>query len=119
MALLLCALLTAACWAHFHGTLRHIALAACALCTAYAWFEPKNRIRALTVDADGRAYISSSGVMREAVLCGGSLISRHICFLIWQDTEGRRYHQCVLPDMCSRVLFRRLRVWARYGKSKH
>ena len=104
--------------AYFGGLLRVALLIGLAAAAYWSWRESPRRVRTLTVDPQGRAAIDTGAGSQNARLLGGSLISRHACFLHW-DCGNRRFWQCVLPDSTDADSLRRLMVWARFGQPEN
>lgn len=75
-------------------------------------------MRRIEIDTAGRAAITLPGrPPQRACLSESSLIHRRGCFLAWQ-AGGKTLHHTVLPDMTDAESYRRLIVWARFGRSR-
>lgn len=79
----------------------------------------KTAIAALEVDEQGYAAVRLVHERNwvDTELLAGSLIHPYVCFLAWRIHE-RTVWQCVLPDMTDADAYRRLLVWARFGRPK-
>lgn len=106
---------------YFEAWLRVLGVSACLASAAWWWRGWQRSLvgQTLAVDSKGQlAVIDQHGVMRSAVLLDDSLIHRYGCFLHLQ-TEQQRWWQSVLPDMADEESYRRLLVWARFGRPKN
>lgn len=106
----------------FYGAMRWGGLAAVALSLAWAWriqrLRSEESVRLIEVDTGGRATLAfPNRPPQPACLSESSLVHRRGCFLTWR-TEGRIVRHVVLPDMADAESYRRLTVWARFGRSK-
>ncbi len=110
------------CWRYFEGTVQWAGLAALLSSLITAWRHHSRRSpdswQKITIDTAGNARISrTNGEECDAVLLGNSLIHRRACFLCFQHEKGRNW-LTVLPDMTDAESYRRLMVWARFGRPK-
>lgn len=110
------------CFTAFYGWMRWLGVAALAASLVWAWrvqsLKGRQSVSAIHIDTSGRASLSQSdAVLRHASLSESSLIHRRGCFLQWQ-LEGKRISHAVLPDMTDAESYRRLIVWARFGRNK-
>lgn len=130
---LLFVLMVVCVWTYFLGVSRWCLLAASGAAAAWAWREPC-AVRHLWVDEFYQAWLllgdetncltknkkiseHQSDNFIQAELLAGSLIHRWGCFLKWR-CDGRVFWQVVLPDMLDGDTFRRLRVWAVFGRKQ-
>ena len=111
------------CLLFFYGAARWLGLSLLAASLVWAWRVQTLRGRAavhkIAVDRQGRAavFTGAEHTAFAATLMPKSLISRHVLFLQW-DIGGRIFYHCVLPDMTERESYRRLMVWAKWGRPK-
>lgn len=115
----LCALIL--CFTAFQGPERW--LGAAAAVAAFAWSQSvqnlkrRRSIRNIRIDATGSAVLEFADRQQQSArLSESSLIHRRGCFLEWQ-ADGKTVHHAVLPDMTDAGSYRRLTVWARFGRS--
>lgn len=74
-------------------------------------------VTAIAVDMQGRAVLFlPQGTAVEAELADG-LVWPWLMLLRW-ETDGRRIHTALLPDMTDAEGWRRLQVWARWGRPR-
>ena len=112
-----------ACLWCFRGILLFLGVILLAASAYWAWQQQnllaKTAIVALEIDEQGYAAIRmvNERCWIDTELLAGSLIHSHICFLAWRIHE-RTVWQCVLPDMTDANAYRRLLVWARFGRPK-
>ncbi len=83
-----------------------------------AWRPPKRRLTAMAVDSQGRAslWLQPENVALEAQLQSG-WVSPWLMLLHWQ-VDGRRLDTVLLPDMMDAESWRRLQVWANWGRRR-
>lgn len=79
----------------------------------------RDAVCTIWVNTKGQASVrlANQAVEHKAVLLNQSVVSRLFCILIWQ-VENKRIHQFILPDSLDKDAFRRLRVWAKFGRIK-
>ena len=114
---LFAAVLAACLWHGFDGIRRILLLAAAAAAALWGWRNETQPVTLLSVDSFGRAVLTRGGTETAATLLPGSLISPLLCCLKWQTADGV-FRQCILPDMTGRESWRRLTVWANFGRPK-
>ncbi|MDO4694400.1 MAG: hypothetical protein Q4A62_07225 [Eikenella sp.] len=103
---------------YFSGLWRWGGMAAA---TALAWHglrRPRVWVERIAVDRQGRSalYLQPQGVWAEAQLHEG-WVTPWLVLLQWR-CDGRRIDMAVLPDMTDADSWRRLRVWARWGRPR-
>ena len=98
----------------FSGSLNIIFSIATILATYWAWQEPMP-IKSLAINTKAQAFLTFSHATYEAHLLSGSVITPYVCWLKWQLPEKILW-QCVWQDSLTANDFRRLRVWASFGK---
>lgn len=108
---------------YFDGMLCWLGLAVLAGSFIYAQSRQHLRhaaaIHRISVDRQGAAavFMGNGQTAFAAVLLSGSLVTRWAVFLKW-DIGGRIGWQMILPDMTDTESYRRLRVWARWGRQE-
>ncbi|MDO4641037.1 MAG: transcriptional regulator [Neisseria sp.] len=109
------------CLTSFYGAMRWFGIIALCGSLLWAWrvqnLQCHNSIKTIHIDTSGRATLTRAGHREAAVLLESSLIHRRACFLQWQ-INGKISWQAVLPDMTDAESYRRLMVWAKFGRSK-
>ena len=106
--------------AYFEAWQRVLGVSVCLTSAAWRWRGRQRGLACRTLAVDGKghlAIIDRHGVMRSAALLDDSLIHRYGCLLHLQ-TEQEQWWQSVLPDMADEESYRRLLVWARFGRPK-
>ena len=111
-----------ACWQYFDGMVRWAGLAALLMSLIIAWRQNAQLSldgwQKISIDTGGFARITRhNGQEYSAVLLNHSLIHRRACFLCFQHESGKSW-LAVLPDMTDEESYRRLLVWARFGRPK-
>lgn len=103
---------------YFAGWWRWGGIAAAAALACYGLLAPHRRVERMAVDRQGRAalYLQPQGLWMEAQLHDG-WVTPWLVLLQWR-CGGRRIHLAVLPDMTDTESWRRLRVWARWGRPR-
>lgn len=107
---------------YFYGLLRWGLTAALAASMMHAWRRQRlvssRAVRRLQIDTGGRAFLTLYGQTQalEAVLLPQSLANRVFCLLVWQTEQGL-VRQHLLPDMVPSAAYRRILVWAYYGRA--
>ena len=110
------------CWQYFDGMVRWAGLAALLMSFVIAWRQnarlSPDGWQKISIDTGGLARITrNNGQEYLAVLLNRSLIHRRACFLCLQYESGKSW-LAVLPDMTNEESYRRLLVWARFGRPK-
>lgn len=109
------------CLTSFYDTTRWLGIVA--VCISLLWalrtqsMHSQQSIKTIRIDTFGRATLIRSSLSETALLQESSLIHRRACFLQWRLKE-RTVWQAVLPDMTDNDSYRRLIVWAKFGRSK-
>lgn len=103
---------------YFSGAWRWGGMAAATVWAGYALRAPRRRVEGVAVDRQGRAalYLQPQGLWAEAQLHEG-WVTPWLVLLQWR-CDGRRIDMAVLPDMTDADSWRRLRVWARWGRPR-
>ena len=104
------------------GMVRWAGLAALLMSLIIAWRQnaqlSPDGWQKISIDTGGFARITRhNGQEYSAVLLNNSLIHRRACFLCFQHESGKSW-LAVLPDMTDEESYRRLLVWARFGRPK-